>query len=166
MELRPAQAGDMAAIAALYGPFVETSTITFETAAPDADEMTRRWRALVGAGYPYLVAVDEAGTLQGYAYCGPFRSREAYRFCAESSVYIAQGARRTGLGALLMEQIMEEAAAKGIAQVLAVITDTQDTVASLAFHEALGFRRVGTLERIGRKFDQWLDVALLQRSLS
>lgn len=165
MHLRPAEASDMAAIAALYKTFVDGSTITFETDAPDDAEMVRRWRALVDGGYPYLVAIDKAGTLQGYAYCGPFRTRAAYRFCAENSVYIAPGARRGGLGRALMEEILTQSASAGITQVLAVITDTQETAASLAFHEALGFRRVGTLEKVGHKFDQWLDVALLQRSL-
>lgn len=165
MHMRPAHAGDMAAIAALYSPFVLTSTVTFELEAPDAAEMQRRWMALVAAGYPYYVVVDGDDAVLGFAYCGPFRSRPAYRYCCENSVYIAPQARRRGLAKALMEQIIADAKASAMTQMLAVITDTNETAASLAFHESLGFKRVGTLEKAGFKFDRWLDVALLQRSL-
>lgn len=165
MNIRPAGAGDMEAIAALYRPFVEASTITFEVDAPSAQEMTRRWQALIDGGYPYLVAVDVRGALLGYAYCGPFRTRAAYRFCSENSVYVAPDARRKGIGQALMEAITDRAQAAGLTQMLAVITDTQETAASVAFHEALGFYRVGTLEKAGFKFDRWLDVAILQKAL-
>jgi phosphinothricin acetyltransferase len=165
MHMRLANAGDMAAIAALYRPFVLTSTVTFELEAPDAAEMQRRWKALVDAGYPYYAALNDQEELLGFAYCGPFRSRPAYRYCCENSVYIAPQARRRGLAGALMEQIIADAQASGMTQMLAVITDTNETAASLAFHESLGFKRVGTLEKAGFKFERWLDVALLQRSL-
>lgn len=163
--MRLANAGDMAAIADLYRPFVLTSTVTFELEAPDAAEMQRRWQSLVDAGYPYYAALNDQEELLGFAYCGPFRSRPAYRYCCENSVYIAPQARRRGLANALMEQILADAQASGMTQMLAVVTDTNETAASLAFHESLGFKRVGTLEKAGFKFDRWLDVALLQRSL-
>ncbi|MEM6834784.1 MAG: N-acetyltransferase family protein [Pseudomonadota bacterium] len=162
--IRPAQEADMPAIAALYAPLVSSSVVTFELEPPSPEDMTARWQNLVQAGYPYLVAY-EGTEFRGFAYCGPFRSREAYRFITENSVYLAPSAQSKGLGKALMEGVIAGARRKGCTQMLAVITDVPECAASLAFHAALGFERVGTLRSAGYKFDRWLDVALLQRVL-
>lgn len=162
--IRPAGLADMAAIAAIYGPLVETSVITFETDPPSAEEMARRWQDLEAGGFPYLVA-ETGGHVHGYAYAGPFRTRAAYRYCVENSVYIAQGAQRGGLGAALMAALVDACQAKGFTQMLAIVTDAPDTAYSLAFHQAIGFEKVGKLSKAGFKFRRWLDVAVLQRPL-
>ncbi|MEO0410763.1 MAG: N-acetyltransferase family protein [Pseudomonadota bacterium] len=161
----PARAEDMPAITDIYAPLVETSVITFEIDPPDAAEMTRRWHALVDAGYDFLVAHDDDGIVQGYAYSGPFRSRAAYRYSVENSVYIHPKAQRKGRGVALMDTLITASQARGFAQMIAVVTDTPDTAYSLAFHDKLGFERAGTLHKAGFKFRQWLDVTFLQRPL-
>lgn len=155
----------MAQIAAIYAPLVETSVITFELDVPDAADMTRRWRALVEGGYAYLVALDDGGSVSGYAYCGAFRTRAAYRHCVETSVYVHPKAQGSGVGKALMEALMSASKASGFTQMIAVVTDAPETQYSLAFHAALGFETVGTLTKAGRKFDRWLDVTLLQKPL-
>jgi L-amino acid N-acyltransferase YncA len=150
----------MAAVAAIYAHAVLQGTASFELEAPDAAEMERRWRALIDA-YPYLVA-ERDGVIVGYAYAGPYRTRPAYRSTCENSIYVSPAAHRTGVGRALMEALIAECAARGYKQMLAGVTGGE---ASVALHEALGFRVVGRFEAVGFKFERWIDVVWLQRAL-
>lgn len=163
--IRPARAEDMPAIAAIYAPLVESSMITFEVDPPGAAQMQQRWQTLVDDGYDYLVAQTDGGAVQGYAYSAPFRTRAAYRYCVENSVYVRSDAQRAGVGMALMQALIAASQARGFTQMIAVVTDASDTAHSLAFHEKLGFERVGTLRKAGFKKRRWLDVTLLQRPL-
>lgn len=158
--IRDARADDMPAIAAIYEDAVRNGTASFELEAPDAAEMERRWRSLVGA-YPYLV-MERDGAVVGYAYAGPFRTRPAYRMTCENSIYVAPHAKRTGVGRALMTALIEECARRGYKQMIAGVSGGP---ASVALHEALGFRVVGRFESVGFKFDRWCDVIMLQRAL-
>ena len=100
----------------------------------------------------------------GYAYATPFRPRPAYRHTLENSVYLRADARGRGVGRLLMAELIARAEACGARQMTAVIGDSANA-ASIALHRALGFAPVGTLKDVGRKFDRWLDVVLMQRAL-
>lgn len=125
--------------------------------------MTRRREAVVMAGLPYLVAELE-GHLAGYTYVGPYRSRPAYNYTVENSVYVAAWAQRRGVGLALLQALIPACAATGKRQMIAVIGDA-DNVASIALHEAAGFHHVGTLEHVGFKHGRWLDVVIIQRPL-
>src|SRR5260370_7938333 len=85
--IRPAAAADVAAIARIYAHAVRCGTASFELEPPDETEMARRQRAIVEAGYPYLVAQAD-GAVLGYAYAGPYRARPAYRWSVENSLYL------------------------------------------------------------------------------
>ena len=98
--LRHAKNGDLAAITRIYAEAVMHGTASFEIDPPDRDEMTRRWRALVDGGYPYLVAETER--VVGYGYAGPYRARPAYHWSVEDSIYIAPDAQRSGIGRALL----------------------------------------------------------------
>ena len=125
--------------------------------------MMRRHRALVAAGFPYLVA-QSAGELLGYAYAGAYRARPAYRWTVEDSVYVAPHAHRRGVGGALLRRLIEASETDGYRQMIAVIGDSAN-VASIELHRALGFDLVGTLANTGFKFGRWLDTVLMQRSL-
>ena len=166
--IRPAEPCDIAAMTRIYAHAVRHGTASFEIDPPDESEMRRRFEALVGGGYPSLVAAQgvagSAGEVLGYAYAGPYRARPAYRFTVEDSIYVAPQTQRHGIGRALLRQLITECEARGFRQMIAVIGDSAQT-ASIALHAGLGFRLVGTLEAVGFKFDRWLDSVLMQRGL-
>ena len=161
--IRPAAAADVAAIAGIYAHAVRCGTASFELEPPDEAEMARRWRAIVEAGYPYLVAQAD-GAVLGYAYAGPYRARPAYRWSVENSVYVAAEALRRGIGRALLDALIAEAERRDFRQMIAVIGDSAQTP-SIALHRAAGFRLIGTLEAVGFKHGRWLDTVLMQRPL-
>jgi phosphinothricin acetyltransferase len=119
---------------------------------------------LTAKGFPYLVA-EADGVLGGYAYCGPYRARPAYRHTVENSVYVAHDMHRRGVGRVLLAALIEASAAAGFRQMIAVIGDSPKQAASIGLHEAAGFRHVGILQDVGFKHGRWLDSVLMQREL-
>jgi L-amino acid N-acyltransferase YncA len=161
--IRRATPADIPAITRIYAHAVRHGTASFELEPPDEAEMMRRMRALFDGGYPYLVAEAE-GAVAGYAYAGPYRTRPAYRFSVENSVYVAPEAHRRGIGRLLLDALISECEARGYRLMIAVIGDSAQT-ASIELHRAAGFKLVGAFEGVGYKFDRWLDTVLMQRPL-
>ena len=161
--LRQAQEGDFRAVTSIYALHVRTGTASFELEPPDEAEMTRRWREVTGHGWPYLVA-ETSGRVVAYAYAGAYRPRPAYRFTVEDSVYVENDARGRGIGRALLVALMDAAEAAGARQMIAVIGDSANA-ASVRLHAGLGFRQVGLLQSVGRKFERWLDVVMMQRDL-
>src|ERR1043165_1438254 len=161
--VRAASEADIPSITRIYAHAVRHGTASFEFDPPDEAEMTRRMRALLDAGYPYLAAEIE-GVVMGYAYAGPYRTRPAYRYTVENSVYIAPDAHRRGIGRALIDRLIAESEARGYRLMIAVIGDSAQTP-SIELHRAAGFRLVGTFEAVGYKFDRWLDSVLMQRPL-
>jgi len=162
--IRPATTADIPAITRIYGQSVRTATASFELEPPDEAEMARRMRALLDGGFPYLAAEID-GALAGYAYAGLYRSRPAYRFTVEDSVYVAPQAHRRGVGRALLDALIADCAARGFRQMIAVIGDSPRQQPSVALHRAAGFREVGILEHVGFKHGRWLDSLLMQRAL-
>jgi L-amino acid N-acyltransferase YncA len=163
LSVRTCEERDMLSVTAIYGHHVLHSPGTFEIEPPSHDEMARRRSDLFEKGFPYLVA-ERDGAVVGYAHVGPYRARPAYRHTIENSVYVHPGYVRQGLGRLLMGTLLSECATKDFRQIIAVIGDSAN-VASIRLHEELGFRRVGTLQSVGFKFQRWLDTVLMQREL-
>ena len=163
LSIRPAGAADIGAIARIYAHAVRFGTASFELEPPDEAEMARRQRALLDAGYPYLVAEID-GAVMGYAYAGPYRTRPAYRFTVENSIYIAPEAQRRGIGRALIDRLIPECEQRNYRLMIAVIGDSAQTP-SIELHRAAGFTLVGTFEAVGYKFDRWLDSVLMQRPL-
>jgi phosphinothricin acetyltransferase len=164
MQLRDARAEDMDAIQAIYAHHVLHGLGTFETEPPDAGEMASRHAQIASAGFPYLVAAD-AGMVTGYAYANHFRTRAAYRFTVEDSIYVAPTACGRGIGKRLLAELIARCTASGLRQMLAVIGDSENA-ASIGVHRACGFELVGTMNAVGRKFDRWVDVVIMQRALA
>lgn len=163
MRIRAATPDDAAAISDIYAPYVRGSAISFETEPPGPDEIAARMAA--GAGlYPWLAAEDETGTVAGYAYGAAFRTRHAYRFAVETSVYLREDAHGRGLGRLLYEPLLAILEAQGFTQAIAAIA--LPNPASVKLHERLGFVHAGTYKEVGFKLDGWWDVGLWQRRLA
>ncbi|HEU4969202.1 arsinothricin resistance N-acetyltransferase ArsN1 family B [Sphingomonas sp.] len=161
MIVRVARAEDAEAIAAIYAPHVTGGVASFEEQAPDAAAMRARIAKLEGR-FPWLVAEDE-GRLLGYAYADRFRDRTAYRWAVETTVYIAAGAQRRGVGRLLYARLLDILRGQGFTQVIAAISLPND--ASVKLHELAGFRRAGVYRQVGWKLGRWVDVGLWQAEL-
>jgi len=163
--IRSAEASDIAAITAVYAHAVNHGTATYELEAPSEQEMASRYEGLVSIGYPYLVAELE-GAIVGYAYAGPFRTRKAYRFMVEDSIYLAPDVQGRGIGKLLLKALVEECTRLGFRQFAAVIGDGSPQSASVKLHSALGFEHSGVLKGSGYKFGRWLDTVFMQLELN
>ena len=161
--IRPAAVADMARAQAIYAGYVLKGTASFEEEPPDVAEMCRRREVSLEAKLPYLVA-DRGGDIVGFAYATRYRPRSAYRYTAEDSVYVDPAAAGGGVGRALLARVLEQSAANGYREMIAVIGDSAN-VASVGLHRARGFELVGTFRRVGLKFGRWLDTVLMQRSL-
>lgn len=160
--IRAATADDAAAIADIYAPYVRTSTISFETEPPGAAVMAERMKA--SPLLPWLVATDEDGLVLGYAYASTFKTRAAYRWTVETSVYLAGDQRGKGVGRLLYAALLATLKAQGFTQAVAIIALPND--GSISMHESVGFRRAGQLREVGWKAGSWLDIGYWQAELA
>jgi phosphinothricin acetyltransferase len=163
MEIRPATEADIPEIQSIYAHHVLTGTGTFEEEPPSVEEMAERFAEVAENDWSWLVAADATGVL-GYAYYTQFRDRSAYRYCAEDSVYVREDVRGQGVGKALVARLIEDATARGMRQMIAVIGDSENT-GSIGVHASLGFHMVGTMRAVGVKFGRWLDVVSMQRQL-
>ena len=161
--VRSASASDIPAITAIYGASVLHGTASFEVEPPDEAEMRRRFEAITGAGYPYIVA-ELDGRVTGYAYANAYRTRPAYRFTVEDSIYLAPDMQGKGIGRALLESLVSTCTAKGYRLMLAVIGDSAQQ-ASIRLHRSQGFTFCGTIHSVGYKFDRWLDSVIMQLPL-
>ena len=162
--IRPAVPADIGAITRIYADAVLHGTASFEIEPPDEAEMLRRQTTLLKNGYPYFTAEIE-GLIAGYAYAGPYRTRPAYNWSIEDSIYIAPDMHRKGIGGLLLARLITDSTQRGYRQMIAVIGDSAQTP-SIELHRAAGFKMVGTFEAVGYKFDRWLDLVFLQLMLT
>jgi len=161
--VRESTPADLEAITAIYAENVLNGTGTFEITAPSIDEMTARRAGVLALGLPWLVA-ESNGVVVGYAYAGPFRSRAAYRFTVEDSIYVLASAHGKGVGRALLNDLIARCQAMGIRQMLGVIGDSANE-ASIRLHATCGFQPMGAIEGVGWKFERWLDVLFMQRAL-
>lgn len=164
MLIRPATEADAEALAAIYGHHVLHGFGTFEEIPPSPAEMERRRKAIVAQGLPY-VAAEAAGQVLGFAYAGPFRTRAAYRYTAEDSVYVAPETTGRGIGRAVLSAVLESCTQFGLRQVIAVIGDSRNA-ASIGLHASLGFERAGVGRSLGHKHGRWVDVVWMQKALN
>lgn len=161
--IRPSRDEDLPAISAIYGHHVLHATGTFETVPPTEAEMAARRADVLAKGLPYLVVEDE-GQVLGFAYCQWFKPRPAYRFSAEDSIYLHPDARGRGLGRQLLAALIEQAQQAGLRKLIAVIGDSANA-ASIGVHRSQGFESAGVIRSCGWKFDRWLDIVLMEKTL-
>jgi L-amino acid N-acyltransferase YncA len=160
--VRDASELDAQACAAIYTPYVTDTAVTFEIDPPRPADMSERITAALRT-HAWVVLEDE-GRVVGYAYGGPYKSRPAYRWSCEVSVYLESGRRRTGGGRALYEALFLRLADRGFRTAVAGVTLPND--GSIGLHRAMGFEPVGTSRRIGWKHNAWHDVAWAQRTIA
>jgi phosphinothricin acetyltransferase len=163
ISIRDAALTDLPVITEIYRESVLNGIGTYELDPPSEVEMTARFNTISGQNYPYLIAEDENGAILGYAYSSPFRTRAAYRYLAEDSIYVAASARGLGVGRTLLDALLSRTASLGIRQMIAVIGGASP--ASVALHEDAGFKHVGRMPASGFKFGQWVDTVFMQIDL-
>src|SRR5215831_16404957 len=161
--IRSSREDDVAQIAAIYGYHVLHGLASFEEVPPEINELASRRRAILARGLPHLVA-ERSGRVLGYCYAGPYRTRSAYRFTVEDSIYIDQTEAGRGLGRALLAALLDRCTELGYRQMVAVIGGS-DSWPSIRLHAALGFTHVGVLPAVGFKFGGWVDIVLMQRAL-
>lgn len=162
MMIRVVRADDAPEITKIYNYYVEQTVITFEEQLVNADEITQRIDNVLSAGHFWLVA-ELAGKVVGYAYSSPWKTRSAYRFSCEISVYLTNEVKGRGLGTQLLEDLFSLLEKTDINAVIGGITLPND--ASVALHEKFGMTKVAHFENVGYKFGQWLDVGYWQKNL-
>ena len=161
VHIRLAHDGDAEAIASIYRPVVESTVISFETIPPDRAEISRRLADTM-IEYPWLVC-ERDGHIAGYAYATRHRVRAAYQWSVDTSVYIDDAHRRTGVGRGLYESLFSILAAQGFFNAFAGIA--LPNAASVGLHEAMGFEKLGVYRNVGFKFGEWRDVGWWQLQL-
>ena len=153
---------DAEPLRAIYNVEVLESTVTFDLRPRSLAEQLA-WIEEHAGGHPAIVAVDGDDEVGGFASLTPYRPRPAYSTTVEDSVYVRRDLRGRGVGRLLLADLVRRASDHGFHSVIARIVGEHD--ASIALHRACGFEPVGREREVGRKFNRWLDVVLMQRML-
>ena len=159
--IRDATQSDAAAIVAIWNPIIRDSLATFNSAEKDEGEVATLISDRQTAGYAFLVA-DE-GSIQGFATYAQFRGGVGYAHTMEHTVILSPEARGRGLGRALMFAVEDHARAAGAHSLFAGVS--AENTGAVGFHEALGYEAVATLPEVGRKFDRWPDLVLMQKRL-
>ena len=162
MKLRQATLADAEAVAAIYAPIVRNTFISFETEPPAPEEMRSRIAKSLER-HCWLVSEDEHGRVSGYVYASPFRDRAAYRWSVETTAYVREDCRGAGIGKCLYQALLPRLLELGYCQVFAGIA--LPNPASVALHEGVGFKPVGTYRNVGFKLGGWHDVGWWQLEL-
>ena len=157
--VRVATLADAAAIADIYAPFVRDSVVSFELEPPSAEQMRERIAATLPT-LPWLVSEDAHGTVSGYVYASRHRERAAYQWAVDTTVYIRPDSQGRGLGRQLYTRLKAILAELGYFQAFAGIALPNE--ASVALHEAMGFKPIGIYRDVGFRRGQWLDVGRWQ----
>lgn len=152
--IRPVKISDTEEITNIYNDYIVNSVVTFETEPLGEEEMRCRI-AQVSIRFPYFVLVED-GKIVGYCYAHPWKSRAAYKYTLETTVYVSSKHLGRGIGKQLMLKLIEECRRKGYRALVACITS--GNTASCVLHEKLGYKKVSHFERVGIKLGKWLDV--------
>ena len=161
MNLRNATPQDAAALADIYNHYVRNTVVTFEETAATAAEMAQRLAETTAADCPWLIAEEAAGgRLTGFAYASPWKSRCAYRYSRETTVYLAPDTTGRGLGTTLYQALIAQLKQQPLHSLLGGIA--LPNPASIALHEKLGFHKVAHFEQVGYKQERWVDVGYWQ----
>ncbi|MHA1600004.1 MAG: GNAT family N-acetyltransferase [Alphaproteobacteria bacterium] len=168
VRIRDLQMRDLPRVQAIYAHHVLNGLASFEEVAPDLADIRQRYEAILAQGYPYIAAESAAPgappNLVGYAHAGPYRTRPAYRYSIENSVYIAPENVGQGVGRALLTELIGRCTTLGYRQMVAIIGDSGNA-ASIGLHRSLGFTNAGNIRSVGFKFGRWVDSVIMQRPL-
>ena len=156
--IRRIEMRDAEEIKDIYNHYIQNTTITFEESPIDILEMTKRIKTIL-EHYPWLVYEDH-NKIIGYAYASPWKSRSAYKYSVESTIYVHPKEQRKGIGIQLYSKLIEELNELNIHTIIGVIA--LPNKGSIALHEKLGFKKVGHFKEVGNKLGKWIDVGYWQ----
>lgn len=162
MTIRTATPADAETITAIYAPIVANTSISFELAPPTVDEMRGRIGNTL-TDLPWLVSEDAQGEVNGYVYASKHRERPAYQWSVDVTAYVREDSRGLGVGKRLYRALFAELVTLGYFQAFAGIA--LPNVASVAFHESVGFEPIGVYRKVGFKLGAWHDVGWWQKEL-
>lgn len=162
--IREAREEDLPHTLALYRHWVRNSVVTFDETPPSLRSYRSRFRHYQKHGFPFLVAESAGGEVLGFAQVLPFRQKSAFRKTVESSIYLGPATTGKGLGTALLAELIRASERAGIREIIAVIAD-QGAEASLALHKKFGFVETGRMQKVGYKFERWVGIILMQKSL-
>ena len=160
--IRIAKEADIEEILAIYAPYVRETAITFEYTVPTLEEFRERIRKTL-TKYPYLVAVQEAEIL-GYAYASEFKNRAAYDWAVQTTIYVKQDSRKSGVGKKLYQALEEVLKRQNICNLYACIA--YPNPGSIGFHEHLGYQTIGHFSKCGYKFETWYDMIWMEKMIA
>ena len=163
-EIRPAVETDLPNVREIYNHYVLNSSVTFDERPLTLAALRKKFTTSQKLGMPYLVAESPSGQLLGIAWVYPWQGNTANRRSVELSIYVGPAATGRGLGKALLEQLLDDAKAAGIRNVIVVIAD-KGAEASIQMHKKFGFKETGRMGRVGFKYDRWLGTVTLQKSL-
>lgn len=166
--IRPVAESDAPALAAIYSYYVQETAVSFEYDAPDENEFRNRIAATVKK-YPYLV-IEDNGEVIGYAYAGAFKTRPAYKYSVETTIYLKNGCQKKGYGKALLAALENELSLRGFTNANACIAyvENEDEYlnhVSFNFHEHMGYRFVGVFKQCAYKFDRWYDMLWMEKHI-
>ena len=171
MDIRVATPEDAAALLGIYEPYVRDTAITFEYEVPSLAEFSARIERTLQR-YPFLVATDDDGSISGYTYAGPFKTRPAYDWTVETSIYIDRSRKRSGLGSALYNSLENVLHAQNVVKLVAFVAragsedDSRVDSTSYLFHRRMGYSALGEFRQCGYKFDRWYNVAIMQKQIA
>lgn len=156
--LREASPLDSVKLLDIYRPYIEDTAISFEVQMPSVKEFGHRIEE-TQKRFPWLV-IENDGAIAGYAYAGPHRSRCAYEWSVDSSVYVSSNFHQQGIGTRLYKELFEILKMQGVINIFAGITIPNHS--SICFHESFAFNHIGTYKNVGYKLGKWWDVGWWQ----
>ncbi len=162
--IRPARTADLPHVREIYNHFVSNSVVTLDERRSSIPYWREKFALLARLGLPFLVAVSPSGVVMGYALAQPWAGKNAYRYTVEDSIYLGPGAGGRGLGAALLQELIDACEGLGIREMVAVISDSK-AEASIRLHEKLGFVEAGRMGRVGHKFGRDLGTVYMRRAL-
>lgn len=162
-KIRRATENDAQELLDIYAPYITDTTITFENVIPSVADFKQRIRD-ISEKFPYLVATDDNGKIVGYAYAHLYGPRAAYAWTVEASIYVDKDYKGHGLGTKLYQTLEDILKRQGVVNLMACITE--ENTNSIRFHEKFGYQKVGTFKKVGFKFNRWLDVIWMQKTLN
>ena len=166
--IRSAKLSDAEKLCEIYAYYVNNTAVTFEDDAPDVNQFTERMQNIMSF-YPYFVA-ESGEEVVGFCYAGVFKNRSAYDWAVETTVYVAKGFNRRGVGASLYAALEKALKSQGIKNMYACIAypaqeDEHLTADSVNFHKKLGFKMIGRFRKCGSKFGRWYDMVWMEKMI-
>lgn len=159
VKLRMANVEDAKELLAIYAPYVEETSISFEYVVPSVEEFKKRIENTL-KNYPYIVAETD-GKILGYAYASRFKERAAYTWGVETSIYVKRDNRQGGIGRILYETLEEILMKQNVLNINACITYPNPD--SIAFHERMGFKKTAHFHKCGYKLGEWHDMIWMEK---